>query len=131
MVWLRCDGQMTLMDDAEGGEPLQRCLLSRNVAVVDHLTPLFGEANGDGEFLHSPFSVLRRVEWRLWYFFVLRKVTLNAELFPDPAIYGNPGTDDPDPRANSLLYTTLLFVRDIWVSLYRSCGCVVSREIWS
>ena len=49
------------------------------------------------------------------YFFVLRKVTLNAELFPDPAIYGNPGTDDPGPRANSLLYK-FAFGRDIWVS---------------
>ena len=49
------------------------------------------------------------------YFFVLRKVTLNAELFPDPAIYGNPGTDEKGPRANSLLYK-FAFGRDIWVS---------------
>ena len=51
----------------------------------------------------------------LLYFTVLRHVERNAELFPDPAITGNPMTGEQGARAHSKLYK-FAFGLDIWVS---------------
>ena len=51
----------------------------------------------------------------LLYTTVLRHVKREAELFPDPAIVGNPETGEPGKRANSAVYK-FAFGTDIWVS---------------
>ena len=51
----------------------------------------------------------------LLYTNVLRHVKREAELFPDPAIVGNPATGEPGKRANSAVYK-FAFGTDIWVS---------------
>ena len=51
----------------------------------------------------------------LLYTAVLRHVKREAELFPDPAIVGNPEAGEPGKRANSSVYK-FAFGTDIWVS---------------
>ena len=51
----------------------------------------------------------------LLYTAVLRHVKREAELFPDPAIVGNPATGEPGKRSTSAVYK-FAFGTDIWVS---------------